>query len=49
MSSKYIKVKNHIPHIFITPNSCTFDVIETRYEPPYKYVTVNGETRKYLM
>lgn len=31
------------------PNSSTFDVIQIKYNLPYKFVTINGKTKKYLI
>lgn len=41
-----------IKHYCISPNitnSSAFDVIEIKFDPPYKYITINGETKKYLI
>lgn len=46
--AKHQIIRHYIKIPDITQNSSEFDIIEIEYKGAYKYVTTNGETKKYL-
>lgn len=44
----YRTIRNYAWNPNVTDSISYFDTIEIWFEGPYKYVSVNGETRKYL-